>query len=491
MSVEDLEIEELFDRSVREMRPEFEVRLLALARAEPSPHAGPVGDAAVELIVGRSHVAGRPSARRSLALVGAAVLVLVGAVALSLARDRRSDGVLPSSVSPSDEVVDITVPSALSSVAPTTQDPSRVEGSRLQWARADAGSIARSQVTKVIAGPTGFAAIGMGFDDGANQGRVWFSADGRLWEEPVLDVFDALVVSGVAATRDTYFVLASPNPDRGPAGDPQLFRSSDGRSWLPISADLPRNPQIGSAAGGLVMAGGESGGLVLRWSADGESWADAAIDLSKTGLIDLELPNDADARVSYLRGIGNDQEELQIFASVDGLTWLLLPSPPVGGLFDATGLGLTLIANPGEQRCLDETVAEMGVQPDPSDPTWMQRRLDAQWACAESLQLTTYDPATQAWSTPIDGPGPSPTFARLARVGAFWVAPVIGADRTTTVWTAGDDGTEWRPESETLLEFDENVGSPQPALVAARHDVVVVITPDRAVDGETVVLVGS
>lgn len=491
MSVEDREIDELFERSVREIRPDFAAGLFDLVRASDGGLVELAPDAPVEITLGQPPRVGRRSARRSLALIGAAAAVLAGTIAVSIAGDGSSDDVVPASAPPSAGVADSTAAISEESTAPTTESPSSEAGPRLSWVRAEAGSIARSQVTKVITGPTGFVAIGMGFDDGANQGRVWFSADGTMWEEPALDVFDALIVSGVAATRDAYFVLAEPNADRVPAADPLLFRSNDGKNWQPLDADLPRNPQIGSAGGGIVLAGGDSGGIVLRWSADGETWADAAIDLSQTGLIDLELPNDADAAVSYLRGIRSDREELQIFASVDGLSWSLLPAPPVGGLFAASADALTLIANPDSQRCRDEEVAEGLTQPDPGDPAWMERVLEHQWGCSAVLELTTYDGATQSWSVPVDGPGPSPIFAPLAWTGSMWAAPVVTPDRSMTVWTAGSDGTNWRPEPGTTLEFADNAGSPQSAVVASADGVVVVITPDRAIAGETVVLVGS
>jgi hypothetical protein len=491
MSVEDREIEGLFERSVREMRPEFESDLLDLTRASRAMEQAPMPDPPVQVTVTQSALRARPTARRSLALLGAAAVLLAGTMTVSSIRDRRSGDVVPASVpiSPT-EVADSTVPVTLGLTAPPTAGTSVAQGPRLSWERADAGSIARSQVTKVIAGPTGFAAIGMGFDDGANQGRVWFSANGASWEEPALDMFDALQVGGVAATRDAYFVLAGPNPDRVPAGEVLLFRSNDGRDWVALNADLPRNPQIGSVAGGLVVAGNESGRIVLRWSADGESWADSTIDLSQTGLIDLELPNDAAADVSYVRGLSSDLEELQIFSSVDGRSWSLLPAPPIAGLFAASPNGLTLIANPDEQRCRDELVAE-GLQPDPNDPTWMERRLQKHWSCAAVLQLTAYDQSTQTWSEPVGGPGPSPIFAPLVWTGSVWVSPVVAPDRSMTVWTASSEGTAWRPETDTTLEFADNSGSPQPAVAAGGRGFVVVITPDRAVAGETVVLVGS
>ncbi len=490
MSVEDREIDGLFERSVREIRPDFAAGLFDLVRAKDVGLVELAPDAPVEITLGQPQRVGRRSARRSLALIGAAAAVLAGTIAVSIERDGSSDDVVPASAPPSAGVVESTAASTQVSITPTTENQPSEAGPRLSWVRAEAGSIARSQVTKAITGPRGFVAIGMGFDDGAKQGRVWFSADGRTWEEPALDVFDALQVMGVAATRDAYFVVAYPNPDRAPAAEPQLFRSNDGRSWLPVDVDLPRSSQIGSAGGGIVVAGGESGGFVLRWSADGESWTDAAIDLSQTGLVDLQLPNDADAEVSYLRGIRSDREELQIFSSVDGRNWSLLPAPPIAGAFTVSTNGLTMIANPDEQRCGEE-VSEGLNQPDPSDPAWMERLLEQLWSCAAVLQLTTYDRSTQAWSAPADGPGPAPISGPLVWTGTGWAAPLIGSDRSMTVWTAASDGTGWKPVEETRLEFDDNTGSPQMPVVASGHGKVIVITPDRLVGEQTVVLVGD
>jgi hypothetical protein len=506
MSVDDREIEALFDGAVREMRPAFEAQLLELARAGSTTTGSPMTTSPVEVEVDvrpRERRV-RMGGRRSLALVGAGAVVLAGVIAVSVVRDPQVDDLVPVGSSPVTEAsipnpVPATEPPASSAPAPSatpaTSSASEVSDAidadpQLEWRRADAGSMARSQVWKAIAGPVGFVAIGMGFDDGANQGRVWFSVDGSVWEEPALGVFDTLAVWGVAATSEAYFVLASPNPDRVAAGDPGLYRSTDGRTWLPVETDLPRDPRIGSAAGGLVMTGGEPGQFVLRWSADGESWADAAIDLSQTDLIDLELPNDADAEVSYLRGLSSDLGELQIFSSVDGRNWSLLPAPPIGGPFAASANGLTLIANPDEQRCGEE-VSEGLNQPDPSDPAWMERLLEQQWSCAAVLQLTTYDRSTQAWSAPADGPGPAPITGPIVWTGTGWVAPLIGSDRSMTVWTAASDGTDWNPVEGTRLEFDDNGGSPQMPVAAAGHGKVIVITPDRLVGEQTVVLVGE
>ncbi|MTA14118.1 MAG: hypothetical protein F2534_16080, partial [Actinobacteria bacterium] len=289
MSVDDLEIEALFDRAVRDMRPVFEAQLLELVRAGSTTAGSPMASSPVEVDVRPSERRVRTGGRRSLALVGAGAVVVLAVIAASLVRDPQVDDPVPVVSAPvTEESVPNPVPSTeppasstsvstsvSPSVSPSTSLGSNAidAGPQLEWRRADAGSMARSQVTKAIAGPVGFVAIGMGFDDGANQGRVWFSVDGSIWEEPALGVFDTLAVWGVAATSEAYFVLASPNPDRVAAGDPELYRSTDGRSWLPVEADLPRDPQIGSAAGGLVMTGGEPGQLVLRWSADGESWA--------------------------------------------------------------------------------------------------------------------------------------------------------------------------------------------------------------------------
>ncbi|CAB4601947.1 unannotated protein [freshwater metagenome] len=60
-----------------------------------------------------------------------------------------------------------------------------------------------------------------------------------------------------------------------------------------------------------------------------------------------------------------------------------------------------------------------------------------------------------------------------------------------TVWTAASDGTGWKPVEETRLEFDDNTGSPQMPVVASGHGKVIVITPDRLVGEQTVVLVGD
>jgi len=492
MMLDDREIGELFERSIREMHPGFETQLLRVTH-DAEIEAAPTADAPVEVVFRAVERASTRSRRRSMVVFGVAAAVIATAIAGIALRDEQASDIVPGSLPkspdgqigtvPQSEVVGTEISTATTaSAATSTAVP--VAASRLSWSRADAGSIARSQVTKVIAGTVGFVAIGMGFDSGANQGRVWFSVDGTGWEEPALDIFDTLAVEGVASTADGFFVLAYPNPDRLPSGPGQLYRSVDGRSWEPVGEPVTQPSSLGNAAGGLLLASLPN----VRWSANGVTWTDATIDLSGTGLIDVELPNVA--AVAYIRGLASGG--LQIFESIDGLTWSMLPPPPLNGPFAFSPDGLTVMANPDEQRCAEAADAEKG-DPNVTDATWRDRFLETQWNCTSVLQLTTYDRSTQSWSEPTDGPGPSPIYAPLVLSGDLWVAPVIEANRALTVWTATADGTTWTREAGTTLQFEpiDELGSPQAPVAAAGHGIVVVVTPDRAVDGQTVVLRGT
>ena len=495
MMLDDTEIGELFERSTRDIQPGFEAQLLRIvSEQERKIGLTPAVHVPVEVPVRpdrREHGPRRWRVRTALS-AAAALATVMAAVVL---RDHESSVVVPGSVptvldAPIETTPTIELPvtsvAAATTVVPTSSTDGAAITAPLTWTRANAGSIARSLVSKVTSGPVGFVATGMGFDDGANQGRVWFSADGVIWEEPALDIFDALSVYGPAATADAYFVLAFPNADRLPVGSGQMYRSFDGRSWEPVGAPITEPSALGNANGGLLLASPPN----LRWSADGQVWTDATIDLSNTGLLDVELPNDPTADVSYIRGLSSS--DLQIFESVDGLTWTMLPTPPLGGPVATTPAGLTVMANPDAQRCAQQVSDEVG-DPDLQDPTWRDRFLDVTWNCAARLQTTTYDRSNQSWSVPADGPGPTPIFAPLVAVGNTLVAPIIEPGRALTVWTSVGDGATWTSEGGATLQFGdaEQTGSPQAAIAATGHGVVVVISPDRVVGGETAVLRGT
>lgn len=363
---------------------------------------------------------------RHITLVAAIVVTVLGAgsVAMLDRRDHVPSGVPevptadtrpPLTTSTSSQTATSTATSTVTSVPPSASTPA--PSTPLSWQRAaNTGSLGRSQVSGITAGPGGFVATGMGFDDGRNQGRVWFSTDGTTWGEPALDVFDAKAVSAPAATSEAFYVVAQTNQDRLPnshEGDPsvpdaQLYRSVGGRSWSPIGSSLGNLPQLGAAGDTLLRVDNSRD---LSWSVDGLTWTPATFPASPPDLVSLGDGNGLPPGPGpwYLYGIRNGNPAL--WRSDDAHTWTEIPAPPGGGRPVIAAGGLVSVFNLGEQHCNDArrpgTATTVAANPEES--------VDPCWACASALTTSRYDQATGQWTNlEQPGPGPSPTFARLA-----------------------------------------------------------------------------
>ncbi|MGI9029718.1 MAG: sigma factor-like helix-turn-helix DNA-binding protein [Ilumatobacteraceae bacterium] len=186
---------------------------------------------------------GSPRRSRVLSIAAAASVVsLVGGLlaisrrteepeAPSLGTSSLSSVAVPTSP-PSSSAAETTL--VAPSTATATSAPTQSLPTPITWTQApDTGSLARSAVAGVVSGPTGFVATGMGFDDGRNQGRVWFSRDGMAWEEPAFDLFDAKAVGLPAATSEAFYVVAATK--RSHARDRRRGRRrTAGRATVPI-----------------------------------------------------------------------------------------------------------------------------------------------------------------------------------------------------------------------------------------------------------------
>lgn len=415
----------------------------------------------------------RITQRRWAVLVAASLVVLLGVGALVVGLDGRRS----LNGSPATDVATVPATTLPSTTATSTSALS------LAWQQAvDTGSLGRSQANGITAGPGGFVATGMGFDDGRNQGRVWFSPDGLTWEEPALDVFDAKYVGAPAATSEAFYVVASTNPDRLPnAGgedpapnDAQIYRSVDGRTWEPWGSVLG-SATIAAAGNTLLRLDASS---QLFWSSDGLTWTPATVP-ADPAFVSLGDGNAFAPGPGPWYLVGARDGGPVLWQSDDARTWTELPAPPSGGLPVLTAGGLVNLFNADEQRCNDQAVIAFGAPP--HDPTESAQRLDAQWQCAARLTAVRLDPSSDTWVTvPEPGPGPTPIFTRLARVGDVLVAPIIGPDRTLTIWTADQSSLNWQPDASTTISLGDNTGSPQPALIAASEERVVVIGPATA-----------
>lgn len=447
-------------------------------------------------------MARRPQRGRSrVPLVAAVTVAVVGLAAITQLDGTDTTVGEPAPTPPAGTVVGVPIASASASPppesvptsGPTTPQPA----DEIVWTRAtEIGSIARSQVSRVTAGPAGFVAIGMGFDDGKNQGRVWHSTDGFTWDEPAFERFEAKGVSSVAATADAYFVLAGTNPDRlglGEAGvspDVQLFRSTDGRRWEPWG-DLWAESGGMTSAGGVLLRSSEIGSL--EWSADGLGWAAATFTGVPPQGADFDMHVGGVAHrdgVAYLRGF--DAERFVVWSSTDGRTWERLPTPPAGGSIAVVPDGIVVISNPREQECAALPVFD--TQPDGSvlgGAADLESFADDQWSCAAPPDVHRYDAATGVWVTDAGHPGATPVVPSVDRLGNTLVVPLIEPAKALTIWTAHADVLEWTEQPLTRLPYGDNMGSPGLAVVGVSGDTAVVFSDDRQVDESTAVLVGK
>lgn len=443
--------------------------------------------------------------RRGWLTVAAAALLLAGAGGLVLA-SRQADpgGMADSSVGS----VPMTAPGLASGPFGTTPTAGPAATTTAQgrdtlvWERAvDTGSIERSSVDSIVANTLGFVATGMGFDDGRNQGRVWHSADGMSWTEPAFDLFDAKAVFGTAASDDAFYVLAATNADRTPQNegegigsleDAQIYRSTDGITWSPWGQENATTMGIAASGDHLLR---QTAPNRLEWTTDGDTWtastfSDGADDIT---LLDVNSSGLIDGEVTYLRGFRGDANTFTVWASRDhGQTWDELPPPPAGGFMVQTPDGLLISYNPDEQRC-NQVINDAFEDFQSSDSgTDSDAHLDASWNCAAKLGAARFDSQTNTWNV-IDaaGPGPTPSLTATVRLGDTLVTPILEPGKALTVWTASLDANDWVPDPTTTLQFIANTGSPSLAPIAATDQRIVIASPDRIVNGNTVLLVGT
>jgi hypothetical protein len=286
---------------------------------------------------------------------------------------------------------------------------------------------------------------------GEVRARVWFSGDGETWE--AVDggpggVFDATgqeSVREVAAVPDGFVAVGSRTDDNDQ--DAVVWFSEDGRSWEEVEATglggEGRQAMLGvNAQGGVIVAGGYTSGAdgqsqpVVWRSPDGRSWDSASAPLpgitddrtAAGGLTVRSIEPDGEGLIA----VGGADWRPHVWRSTDGgVSWGLLPNPTAADLFE-DGVALETAAS------FDGTVIALGLE-----PTVM--RLDGdRWADATGDAFPTGGVQPFATSVTVGEQGEVVAGGRYSSPRADARERYIGE-----VWHRGDDG--WTAiESENL-----------------------------------------
>lgn len=390
------------------------------------------------------------SSRRQMLLRAAVVCVLAGgAVAgLTVARVEQpgdtGDSVADESVPP--------VPALFDGPAAT-----------IEWAVVEPDStIAEAQIGSMVAGPGGFVAAGMGFenmDDG--QGRVWFSPDGETWEPVAYDLFREQGVE-VTATTEAYYAVATPEQDEGdPARPGQLYRSFDGRTWEAVGGARLGFGSVAVAGDVLIRSAPGSDGVTV--SDDGESWEPASFDGAAVDGLPWP-PRFAElGGTSYTSTVDVDLGAQPFWASSDGRAWTSIPAPSAPGFPVAASSGLaSLVVTNGE-----ECTAPAGAEPDEA--------LEIQRACRLLLRVEQWTPGDEDW-TPIGQlVVPTAVFPRTWVFGNQLVAAIERPDGGLSVWMSADGAMWSNPLNAEPQPEASQLGAPTPYWVAAQNDTTIVI----------------
>lgn len=458
MTMTDDELSELFDVARGE-----------LDRLIDGHHAMPATIASPRRRMGR---------RRS--LIAVAALLAVGVAGMAVMSPRHGQAPQPGAGASSDEQ-----PNGTGAAVVSPRDV-------IVWERGtDLDSLARSWVEGVVAGPGGFVATGSGLENGRNPGRVWFSADGLVWEEPAPEIFWPLAVSPPAAGSDGFYVLASPNPDwlGMPEGAPgrghlptQLYRSTDGRTWEEWGDQW---------AGSLVSANGvllreESVGdasMPIEWSVDGLQWHPVTFSDERAADMEFGLVSPgvtAGPDTSYIVGWSTDVLDATYWRSADGESWQAIADPPTIGSTAALPDGLLLADNFAAEECVRRRTAadRMGQGSFDVDPS----------GCEAQPELHRFVHSAQVWMPAPGPPTRSLWYPALAVVGRTAIAVVLAPDGGFEIWAAPSDTLSWQHVGPQLIyTCDHYSRGPQ---VASSGDRVLIITDWRAIGGETAVVVG-
>lgn len=368
------------------------------------------------------------------------------------------------------------VESVASSLTPTTI------GDAAWQVRTDPSSISRSQVSDITGGPTGFVAVGLGVDDGKNQGRVWFSPDGLSWQEPALAQFDTMSIGSVVATTTAFYVLAFPNTDRVASGPGVLYSSADGITWTPLGnppgsldvvGDLlvsisDEHPATTTAQGILITD------QLMQVSTDGATWTSATF-VGADPTEQMSFPATPIVHSNTLHYVMTTESTAgtnvvtRIWSTADGRTWTPLPEPPILG---------PLIGTPDGPMLGDNTaLAECGPSSStPIDAAAVTVIREEGWTCVGDTRLTVLPEGSSSWTT-LEPTGIPPTqiLQPIASDGDALIMPVTTTSHHLTLVASYDGGNNWLPQAADI-DLDpsgSNGSSPQRAVMATARGTTV------------------
>jgi hypothetical protein len=222
----------------------------------------------------------------------------------------------------------------------------------VSWQRAVVSGAKDAAMNDVAPGPGGFVAVGIdGHTSGGTQmvgsrgAAVWTSADGKRWTRlPTEADFAGAEMTRVIAGPSGYLAVGRDMPAASVRQStwpgPPIWISADGTHWERVVADIGA-PRTGGDVTGLAWTGHEyvmavgccSGFNGIATSPDGRSWTAAELQAPAPGgaiftIADLEAGGSPFVAVGWL-GVAPDSARAVVWESAGGSRWESVPSLPL------------------------------------------------------------------------------------------------------------------------------------------------------------------
>jgi hypothetical protein len=217
------------------------------------------------------------------------------------------------------------------------------DGGRTWQRAAQVAGFANAAIDDVIAGPTGWIAVGIdGYPEGGTQfigvrgAAVWTSTDGLHWKrEATQTSFAGAYMAQILRSGQGFIASGTDAPTSVTSAQPPIWTSVDGKAWtrIPASQGFGETWEAGVSAvsNGFVATVEAWGGPSSMWfSEDGATWkpAEPLPDGSSKACgggvihlpsIDVAIANDCDS--------ASPSPRVMVWTSVDGRqTWQRAPS---------------------------------------------------------------------------------------------------------------------------------------------------------------------